>query len=292
MSDRLDVVKTGKLFIGGASPRSESGRTLPIADKGGRVIARVSHASRKDARDAVQAARKALPSWRGATAYLRGQVLYRWAEMLESRSVEFIDMLQATKQVRVTQARKEVEASVDRLISFAGWCDKLDQILGCRNAVAGPYHNHTMPEPRGVMAVIAPPAPALLGIVTLVGAALVPGNTLVVCVPTQAALIAVGLGEMLGVSDVPAGAVNILTGPVDELLEPLGAHGDVHGVLGAGLGRPQRSQLRHAAADSILRPIVCLDFDEAAFFDDHQASSPWLLERLVDFKTLWHPAAI
>jgi len=292
MSDRLDVLKTGKLFIGGTSPRSESGRTLPVTDRGGRVLARVAHASRKDSRDAVQAARTALPGWRGATAYLRGQVLYRWAEMLEGRSGEFVELLRVSGQVRGPAARREVESSVDRLVSLAGWCDKLDQILGCRNAVAGPYHNHTMPEARGVMAVFAPPAPALLGMVTLIGAALAPGNTVVTCVPMEAAMIAVGLGEMLAVSDVPAGAVNLLTGPVDELLEPLGGHGDVHGVLAAGLGRPQRAQLRHAAADSILRPVVCLDFDEAAFFDETKASSPWLLERLVDFKTLWHPASI
>jgi acyl-CoA reductase-like NAD-dependent aldehyde dehydrogenase len=292
MSDRLDVVKTGKLFIGGKSPRSESGRTLPVTDRSGRVLARVAHASRKDARDAVEAARKALPSWRDATAYLRGQVLYRWAEMLESRAAEFATTLQETAGASAPAARREVEASVDRLVSFAGWCDKLDQILGCRNAVAGPYHNHTMPEARGIVAVYAPPTPGLLGMVTLMGAALVPGNTVVACVPLEASLLAVGLGEMLAVSDVPSGAVNILTGPVDALLEPLGGHGDVHGVLASGLSRASRATLRHASADSVLRPVVCLDFDDEAFFDDHKASSPWLLERLVDFKTLWHPTSI
>ncbi|MCH2135222.1 MAG: aldehyde dehydrogenase family protein [Phycisphaerales bacterium] len=292
MSDRLDIIKTCKLFIGGKSPRSESGRTIPLSDSGGRVLARIAHASRKDARDAVDAASAALGAWRDSTAYLRGQVLYRWSEMLQSRRGELVETLQATTSMRVAAARKEVDASIDRVVTMAGWCDKLDQLLGCRNPVAGPYHNHTLARARGVVAVFAPSSPALLGLVTLTAAALVPGNTLVVSVPTEAALGAVLLSEMLAVSDVPPGAVNILTGPREELLEPLGGHGAVHLVLGSGLAKGERTTLRHAAADSILRPVICLDLDEAGFHDDAQAASPWLLEGLVDFKTIWHPAAI
>jgi acyl-CoA reductase-like NAD-dependent aldehyde dehydrogenase len=200
-------------------------------------------------------------------------------------------VLQDTGGCTAAAARKETAASIDRLVSLAGWCDKLDQVLGCRNAVAGPYHNHTMPQPRGVIGVFTPPKPGLLGLVTMVGAALVPGNAVVAVVPLEAALPAVLRGEMRGVSDVPAGAVNLLTGHVEELLEPLGGHGAVHGLLGAGLDRSARTILRRAAADSVLRPVECLDFDEDAWFDDARACSPWFLDRLVDFKTIWHPSS-
>ncbi len=292
MSDRVEVTKTGKLFIGGKFPRSESGRTFAVRDKGGRVIARLSQASRKDTRDAVEAAAKALPSWRGATAYLRGQILYRWAEMLESRREELAAERQASQHCTIAAARKETAAAIDRLVSFAGWCDKLDQLLGCRNAVAGPFHNHTIPQARGVLAVFAPSDPPLLGLVTMLGAALVPGNTVVAVVPESAGMLGVVLGEMAGVADVPGGVVNLLTGDVDELLEPLCAHGAVHGVFAAGLSRTQRATARHAAADSVIRPVVQLDLDAAGFASDAGTSSPWVLEQLVDHKTIWHPASI
>lgn len=291
MSDRLEVVKTGKLFIGGASPRSESGRTYTVEAKDGRVLARIALASRKDSRDAVEAARKGLAPWRDATAYLRGQVLYRWAEMLEGRSAELTQMLQDSCSHTVAAARRETTAAVDRLVSMAGWCDKLDQVLGCRNAVAGNFHNHTVPQARGVMGVFCPQTPPLLGMVTMIAAALVPGNAVVAVIPRSAGLCAVMLGEMLAVSDVPAGAVNLLTGDVEELLEPLGGHGEVHGLVAAGLSKGQRASLRHAAADSVIRPVHCVDLDAKGFANDALACSPWLLDALVDHKTIWHPSS-
>ena len=291
MNAQISVIKTGKLFIGGAAPRSESGRTLSVQDRQGRVVARVAHASRKDVRDAVEAAAAGTKAWSSATAYLRGQVLYRWAEMLQGRAAELQDMLHRTSGSTAAAAKKETAASIDRLVSLAGWCDKLDQVLGCRNAVAGPYHNHTMPQARGVLGLFTPPQPGLLGLVSMVGAALVPGNAVVAVVPHEAAMPAVLLSEMLAVSDVPPGAVNVLTGKVDELLEPLGSHGGVHGILAAGLDRTARTTLRRAAASSVLRPVECLDFDIDVWYDDARACSPWFLERLVDHKTIWHPAA-
>ena len=290
-ADRIDVVKTGKLYIGGASPRSESGRTFTIEDAKGRVYARMAQASRKDTRDAIEAARaKGLPKWSGSTAYLRGQVLYRFAEMIESRSEDLAGDLQRTGSTAAA-ARKEVAASVDRMVSLAGWCDKLDQLLGCRNPVTGPYHNHTVPQARGVIGVVTPAQPRLLGLISMVGLILVPGNAVVAIVPREAALQAITLGEMLAVSDMPAGAVNLLTGDVDELLEHLGAHGDVRAVLGAGLSKGQRADLRRAAADSVLRPVHCVKFAGDDWVKDAVVSSPWMLDLVVDHKTIWHPAS-
>jgi acyl-CoA reductase-like NAD-dependent aldehyde dehydrogenase len=286
---RLEVVKTGKLWIGGKWPRSESGQTFAVEDSKGDVIARYSLASRKDARDAVEAARVGLSAWRDATAMLRGQVLYRAAEMLESRASEFCDALIDGGMQRAA-ARREVDASIDRMVMLAGWCDKIHQVLGCQNSVAGPYHNFTVPQSCGVAVVFAPATPPLLGLVTLLGSTLLMGNSVVAVVPREASMVAVLLGEVLAVSDVPDGAVNLLTGDVLPLVEPLGGHREVAVFVAAGLAKAQRIKLRVAAAEGIRR-VHCVPWTGAAWEDDDETCSPWFLEQFVEFKTLWHPAA-
>ena len=219
---RLPVKKTYKLYIGGAFPRSESGRTY---ESEGQNVAR---ASRKDARDAVRAARSAFPSWAGLTAYNRGQVLYRLAEMMEAR---------ATDLERVCSGRKEVEAAIDRVIWYAGWADKLAQVLGSSNPVAGPYFDFTVPEPTGVVAVVAPPEPALGGLVSRLLPPLVGGNAVVVLASEDHPVAAIELAEALATSDLPAGAVNILTGFRDEVAPWLAGHMDVNAIDLHGRGR-------------------------------------------------------
>ncbi|MDP7071091.1 MAG: aldehyde dehydrogenase family protein [Phycisphaerales bacterium] len=286
---RLEVIKTGKLWIGGKWPRSESGATFPVCNPQGEVVARCASASRKDSREAVEAARSGLSGWRDATATLRGQVMYRAAEMLEGRAAELAEALQVTG-AGAAAARQEVEAAVDRLVMLAGWCDKIHQVLGCQNSVAGPYHCFTIPQPCGVIVAFSPPEPPLLSLVTLVGAAMSVGNAVVAVAPPQAALAAVLFGEVLAVSDVPAGAVNILTGTQKDLVEPLGTHREVAVVVSAGLGKSERMKLRNAAADGIRR-VHAVPWTGAAWGDDQETCSPWFLEQFVEFKTLWHPSA-
>ncbi len=287
--ERLTVVKTGKLWIGGAWPRSESGQTFTIDDSDGQVLARCALASRKDARDAVEAARKAVPRWRDATATLRGQVLYRIAEMLESRAEEFTSALE-TQGLKQAAARQEVEDAIDRMVMLAGWCDKIHQLLGCQNPVACHYHNFTVPQACGVVALMSPDSPSLLGLVTLVGAAMVMGNAVVAVVPREAALCGILLGESMGVSDVPGGVVNVLTGDVAALLEPLGGHREVAVTVAAGCTKAQRTTLRTAAADGIRR-VHIVGWSGSDWGNDDETCSPWFLEQFVEFKTLWHPSA-
>ena len=288
---RLEVVKTGKLWIGGSWPRSESGRTFTVEAPDGSVHSRCALASRKDARDAVEAARAGWSSWSRATALLRGQILYRAAEMMESRADEFVSALTLEPSSKPASARKEVAASVDRLVTFAGWCDKYQQVLGCQNPVTGPYHNFTIPQSVGIVAVLAPPTPSLLGLVTMLATAAVPGNAVVAVAPRPAALVAVLLGEVLAVSDVPDGAINLLTGDVRELLEPLAGHREVQVVLGAGLSKGQRTSLREVAAQGVRR-VHALPWKQDDWFEDQLVAAPWQLERVLDFKTLWHPCAV
>ena len=284
---RIEVVKTGKLWIGGKWPRSESGATFAVEDAAGRVIARCAQASRKDTRDAVEAARSGHAAWSAATPLLRGQVLYRAAEMLEGRMEECVETLRVAGG-SAAAARREVAASVDRMVLLAGWCDKIHQLLGCQNAVAGPYHNFTIPQSTGVVGVICPSAPVLLPMVTLIGAALVGGNSVVAVVPPPASMMAVLLGEMLAVSDVPDGVVNLLTGPAKPLLEPLGGHREVPLLVAAGLSKSDRVAVRTAAADGLRRVHMVPWTGDA--WDDGEAASPWFLSEFVEFKTLWHPS--
>ncbi|HSC73671.1 MAG TPA: aldehyde dehydrogenase family protein [Gaiellaceae bacterium] len=260
---RLPVKKTYKLFIGGAFPRSESGRTYEAEGQN------VARASRKDARDAVRAARSALSKWSGMTAYNRGQVLYRVAEMIEARTAEFAEL---------SSGREEVERTVDRIVWYAGWADKLAQVLGSSNPVAGPYFNFTVPEPTGVVAVIAPDEPPLLGLVSRVLPALTGGNVVVAVASEAHPLAAIELAEALATSDVPGGVVNLLTGRRGELAPWLASHMDVNAldVTGADGLSPD---LERAAADNVKR-VVHGDPDE---------QSPWEIASFLELKTVWHP---
>ena len=260
---RLPVKKTYKLFIGGAFPRSESGRTYEAEGQN------VARGSRKDVRDAVRAARGALPKWAGMTAYNRGQVLYRIAEMIEARTSEFADLC---------GGRDEVERSVDRLVWYAGWTDKLAQVLGGSNPVAGPYFNFTVPEPTGVVAVLAPDDPPLLGLVSRVAPALTGGNVVVAVASETRPLAAIELAEALATSDVPGGTVNLLTGRRAELAPWLAAHMDVNAIdlTGADGGTPE---LERAAADNVKRVV----------HGEADGQSPWDIAAFLELKTVWHP---
>jgi acyl-CoA reductase-like NAD-dependent aldehyde dehydrogenase len=260
---RLSVRKTYKLYIGGAFPRSESGRTF---EANGHNVAR---ASRKDARDAVRAARAAFPGWAGMTAYNRGQVLYRLAEMMEAR---------ASDLGAACSGRAEVEAAIDRTVWYAGWADKLAQVLGSSNPVAGPYFDFTVPEPTGVVALIAPADPPLLGLVSRMLPGLVGGNTVVAVAPEPAAVAAVELSEALATSDFPAGSVNILTGVADELAPWLAGHMDVNAIDLTGFEGPT-AELERAAAENVKRVVR----------SGADAQSPYEIASFLELKTVWHP---
>jgi acyl-CoA reductase-like NAD-dependent aldehyde dehydrogenase len=260
---RLPVKKTYKLYIGGQFPRSESGRTYEAEGQN------VARASRKDARDAVRAARTAFPAWAGATAYNRGQVLYRLGEMMETR---------ATDLARVSSGPDEVAAAIDRVIWYAGWADKLPQVLGSSNPVAGPYFDFTVPEPTGVVAILAPPEPALGGLVSRIAPALVGGNTVVAVASEMHPLAAIELAEALATSDVPGGAVNILTGLRDELAPWLAGHMDVNAIDLTGADGAV-GDLERLAAENVKRVVR----------SSADAQSPWEIESFLELKTVWHP---
>lgn len=284
MSGRLGVTKTYKLFIGGKFPRTESGRTTPVHDEQRRVMAHVCRASRKDVRDAVEAARKAQPKWAGATAYLRGQVLYRLAEMIESRRAEFVEVLGAG-----AEASREVDAAIDRVVAFAGWTDKYVQVLGGANPVAGPYHNFTVPGPTGVVAVVCPDEHPLLALVSLVAPCVAAGNSVVVLASERAPIPAMVLAEAIATSDLPGGVINILTGFRAELVGHVANHREIDAVHAAGVSGEHRAALRLGASDNLKR--VCVrDTSGAAWFDE-ACESPWWIEPFVEMKTTWHPSA-
>ncbi len=290
MNARLDVIKTCKLFIGGAFPRTESGRSMPLHDTKDRVIAHACVASRKDMRNAVEAARKASAGWEQATAYLRGQILYRMAEMLEGRRDEFTSAIRSTSGATAAKARREVEASIDRLVRFAGWADKYQQILGCQNPVAGPFYNFTVPQPTGITAVIAPDTPSLLGLVTLIAAPMCAGCTVVALASETLPLPAVLLSEICATSDVPPGVVNLLTGQRAELLEPIARHREIASMLGANLSAGQRTTLQECAADNLKR-VHLVKHTPEQWEDDELVASAWNIEPFVESKTIWHPSS-
>jgi len=263
---RLPVKKTYKLYIGGAFPRSESGRTYEAEGQN------VARASRKDARDAVRAARAAFPAWSGMTAYNRGQVLYRLAEMMETR---------ATDLERVCSGRDEVEAAIDRVVWYAGWADKLPQVLGGANPVAGPYFDFTIPEPTGVVAVLAPPEPPLGGLVSRIVPPLVGGNAVVAVAAETHPLAAIELAEALATSDLPAGAVNLLTGFRDELAPWLAGHMDVNAIDLTGADGTT-AELERLAAENVKRVVR----------SSPDAQSPWEIEAFLELKTVWHPIGL
>ena len=278
MSARIDVRKTYKLFIGGAFPRSESGRTFPVHGPDGTLLANAARASRKDLRDAVRIARAAQEGWAARTAYNRGQVLYRVAEMLEGRRAELASLLSDTG-LATEAAEEEVEASIDRWVWYAGWSDKVHHVLGTVNPVAGPYFNFTVPEPTGVVGLVASGRPALLGLVSRLVPAIVGGNAVVVVTGGDASLIAVTLGEVLATSDVPAGVVNVLTGERAELLPWLISHLDVNAVDLTGADDDLEAEVVAGAAANVKRVV----------FGDVEEESPYAIADFLEMKTLWHP---
>ncbi|MDX2118911.1 MAG: aldehyde dehydrogenase family protein [Planctomycetota bacterium] len=300
---RLDVLKTYKLFIDGKFPRTESGRTMIVHDRSGGVLAHACKGSRKDLREAVEAARKAQPGWAGATAYLRGQIIYRIAEMLEGRRAEFVQTIASVDAGGAAGAKKtskparggaaaaeaEVTAAVDRLVAFAGWADKFAQVLGCNNPVAGPYYNFTVPEASGVVAVVCPDEMPLLGLVSLVAPVICAGNAAVVIASQANPLPGAILGEVLATGDLPGGVVNILTGERKELLPFVSGHRDIDAVHAACLSREETTILREGSAENVKR--VCVR-ETVAWFDAAECHSPWWIEPFVDMKTMWHPASV
>ena len=282
---RIAVRKTYKLYIGGAFPRSESGRSYVVTDQKDRFLANAALASRKDARDAVTAARKAFGGWSAATAYNRGQVLYRVAELLEGRRVQFVSEVRAAEGLGARQGEAVVDAAIDRWVWYAGWADKLAQVRGSANPVAGPYFNFSLPEPTGVVAVIAPQASSLLGFVSVVAPAVVSGNTVVAVASERCPLPAVSLSEVLATSDVPGGVINVLTGRTEEITPWLASHMDVNAIDLSGATRPLADDLAATAAENLKRVVKP--------GDDDWTLAPGLDRMLtyLETKTVWHPAS-
>jgi acyl-CoA reductase-like NAD-dependent aldehyde dehydrogenase len=285
---RLAVKKTYKLFIGGAFPRTEGGRTVAVADQRGAIVARAARATRKDLRDAVQAARGAFPGWSGRTAFNRGQILYRLAEMMELRERELAAEIARALGVPARAAEGEVTAAVDRTVWYAGWCDKYTQLFSSVNPVAGPYFDFTVPEPCGVVAIVAPPLPSLLGLVSTVLPALVSGNTVVAVASDRDPLSAVALAECVATSDLPGGAFNLLTGRRDDLLPHLARHMDVNAIDAYGIEADAARELAAEGAESVKRVHAHPPADSAFWFGG-EAQSPYWIERLTEAKTAWHP---
>lgn len=304
MDDRLPIDKTYKLYINGKFPRSESGRSMPIADNTGRVVAHLSRASRKDLRDAVEAARQALPKWSGeapggASAMLRSQIMYRIAEMLEGKRrelAEAIGVVQGTKgRSGATKGEDEVTFAIDRLVHYAGWCDKYQQVLGTNNPVAGPYYNFTIPEPTGVVAVVCSDDWVLLPLISLLAPALCAGNTAVVIPCESNPIPACIFAEACATGDLPPGVVNILTGMREELVPHIATHRDINAVHAANLSAEHARLLREGASENLKR-VVVRDLPPGSgggaggWFDAQTCESPWWIEPFVDFKTVWHPS--
>lgn len=281
MNERLEVRKTYKLFIGGAFPRSESGRTYEVSGADGIFLANPSLASRKDLRDAVVAARNAHTGWAAATAYNRGQVLYRIAEMLEGRADQFAAEIATLDGVSLEDAAAEVYESIDRWVWYAGWSDKLAAVNGGTNPVAGPFYNFTIPEPLGVVGAIAPEGQALLGLVDAIAPIIVSGNSTVVLASTRAPLPALTFAEVLATSDLPAGVCNILTGSKSELLPWFASHMDIDGLDITGVDEFSRTDIKVAGVENLKRIHA---FDSAA--------SPQRIFAFMEAKTIWHPIGI
>ncbi len=283
---RLTVPKTYKLFLGGAFSRSESGRTYEVRAADGAFLANVAQASRKDARDAVRAAVGAGAGWAAATAYNRGQVLYRVAELLEGRRDQFVAEISAQTGADASAAGAEVDEAIDRWVWYAGWCDKFAQVGGALNPVAGPYFDISVPEPTGVVAVIAPQETALLGLVSAIAPALVAGNTVVVVASRSYPLSAISLAEVLATSDVPAGVVNVLTGSPAELAPHLAAHPDVHALDLVGAGDLDWVDVEIAAAETLTRVLRPEQGTDAAAPSLHRITA------FTETKTIWHTKSL
>ena len=277
MSNRIDIKKTYKLYIGGAFPRTESGRTYEVKSSKGVFVANPCLASRKDLKDAVVAARSAYPGWNKATAYNKGQILYRIAEMLEGRRSQFVDEIILLTGVTKLKAEKEVSESIDHLVWYAGWSDKLSSLAGSTNPVAGPYYNFTIPESMGVVGVIAPEAPSLLGLIDAIAPVIVSGNTCIALASSKAPLPAITFAEVLATSDLPGGVINILTGKSSELAPWFASHMDIDGLDISGVPTKSRGELRTAGAENLKR------------ISSFSAASPDRILAFMEAKTVWHP---
>lgn len=288
MTDRVDVRKTFKLFVGGAFPRSESGRTYEVTGADGGFLANAAKASRKDARDAVIAARKGFASWSSATAYNRGQVLYRVAEVMEGRRAQFVSDVRDAEGLSKSAAVAQVDAAIDRWVWYAGWTDKVTQVLGSANPVAGPYFDFSVPEPTGVVAAVAPQDSSLLGLVSVLGPIVATGNAVVVIASTDRPIPAITLSEVLATSDVPGGTINILTGDPNEMMPWLASHADVNALDLAGVSDAAlATSLEQEAADTVKR--VRRATTDADWFADPGLSR---LRAFVETKTVWHPLGV
>jgi acyl-CoA reductase-like NAD-dependent aldehyde dehydrogenase len=288
--ERQSVRKTYKLFIGGEFPRSESGHSYVVGDSRGRFVANAALASRKDARDAVLAARKAFPGWSGRTAYNRGQVVYRIAEVMEDRRPQFVEAVRQGEGGTAAAAGRTLDEAIDRLVWYAGWADKLTQVVGNANPVAGPYFNLSTPEPTGVVAVLAPQESSLLGLVSVVAPVVVSGNTVVVACSESRPLPAVTFAEVLATSDVPGGVVNLLTGSLDRTAPTLASHMDVNAIDLTGLaGDAEQSTALEVEAAANLKRVR-----RAPAAEPDWSAEPGL-DRMTDFletKTVWHPIGV
>ena len=278
---RIDVMKTYKLYIGGAFPRSESGRSYELKDKKGNFIANPALASRKDLRDAVVAAKAAFSGWSHATAYNRGQILYRMAEMLEGRTEQFVAEIKALEGVSDSVARKQVQDSIDLWVWYAGWSDKISTTSGGTNPIAGPYYNFTIPEPLGVVGVIADEKESLLGLTRGLAPVITSGNTAVLIASERLPLSAISLAEVMATSDLPAGVVNILTGSKSELIPWLASHMEVDGIDLSGADKKLDGEIKKAGTENLKRI--------------HRFEKDASLKRILSFmeyKTVWHPIGI
>ena len=289
---RLEVRKTYKLYIGGAFPRTESGRSYVVEGADGTLLANACRASRKDVRDAVRAARKAFDGWAGKTAMNRGQVLYRVAELMEGRRDQFAAEIGAAEGLRPAAASAVVDRAIDRWVWYAGWADKIAQVLGSSNPVAAPYFNFTIPEPTGVVGVVAPETSSLLGLVSRLAPPLVTGNTVVLVASEARPLPAITLAEVLATSDVPGGVVNVLTGRKAELVPVLAAHADVDALDTWGVPDDLRTEVEILAAEDIKRLLRRpTTVGEARFdwLDDSATERPEWIAAFLEMKTVWHP---
>lgn len=278
---RIEVNKTYKLFIAGAFPRSESGRSYEVKNKKGVFIANPAQASRKDLRDAVVAARGAFAGWSSATAFNRGQILYRIAEVMEGRSAQFVDELIALEGLTPTAAKKQVQDAIDLWVWYSGWCDKIGSIYGSTNQVSGAFYNFTIPEPLGVVAVFAPQKSALLGVVHSLAPVIAAGNSAVLISSEKYPLSAITLSEIMATSDLPSGVVNVLTGFTSELAPWVSSHMDIDGVDASGLTSSQEKELKFAGAENLKRV--------ASFKSE---ASPQRILAFMENKTVWHPIGI
>ncbi len=292
---RLEVRKTYKLYLGGAFPRSESGRSYVVRGADGRALANAVRASRKDLRDAVRAARTAFPRWQDQTAMLRGQVLYRVAELMEGRRDQFVGEVRDAEGVTSARAGELVGRAIDRWVWYAGWADKIAQVLGSSNPVAAPYFNFTIPEPTGVVGLVAPESSSLLGLVSRLAPIVVSGNAAIVLASETRPLPAVTLSEVLATSDVPGGVVNVLTGYRRELVPILAAHADVDAIDTWGVPEGLRLDVETAAADNVKRvarrPVGATEarFD---WTEDRAAQRPEWIAAFLEYKTVWHPIGV